>query len=119
MQDLRRGAASSPEPRPLNTAELEVLEVALREVGLAIDLPLQRSTQSDGPNQYRLCRWSIPSSLASLGEFNIVESDAQDSIRYRRPRVNEREAEVTLEMPHQVVHCRLEWNPTFGWRLRH
>ena len=104
--------------RTLNTDELSVLEVVLKDNPLVQDLPLLRYTEADGPNQWGLIQWGIPSTLQSLGEVRVVDDETEDCIRFRRPNVGEEHAEVTLELPQEVVHCYLQMNLVRGWELK-
>ncbi len=104
--------------RCLNSAELSVLEIVLRETSSVHQLPVFRFTDADGPNQWRLDRWALPSTLECIGEVRVVDDEAEDAIRFRRPRLDGESAEVTLELPQQVFHYELEHSLSRGWRLR-
>ena len=84
-------------------------------------LPVQRYTEGDGPNEWHLSSWGIPRSLDSLGDVPVIDIDQanrEEHIKYRRPRVGDDEAEVTLELPSQLLHYRLIYSPRSGWSLR-
>ena len=105
--------------KSLNPEELEVLDAVLRY--LETDLPIYRQTDFDGPNEWGLIVWSIPSSIQALGAVEVLDSEAAEQlehIRFRRPRISESEAELTLEMPHETRFFRLEWSGFEGWRVR-
>lgn len=99
--------------RVLSTEELEVLDIALQS--LETELPIHRHTDPDGPNEWHLPSWTIPNSLQALGLVDITDSLTIDHIRYRRPKISENEATVTLEMPDQTRYFQLNHHPLRGW----
>ena len=107
--------------RALSVDELNVLTAVLALDAYRFGLPLQRRTEGDGPNEWYLCCWGIPQSLNSIGDVRIIEmeqADHEEHMKYRRPRVGDDEAEVTLELPTQLLHYRLTYSSRSGWSLR-
>jgi hypothetical protein len=108
-----------PEHRTLTSEELVVLEIALRAVADS-NLPVQRCTEADGPNERQLTQWSIPATLQSMGSVPVVDlEDAcqTEHIKFRRPRISDGSADVILEMPLETKYCSLRFAPTDGWTL--
>ena len=110
----------APHHRVLNTDELRVLERALQAAANEQRLPVRRSTEADGPNEWRLARWSIPLSIKTLGGVDVLEDEEAlqtDHVKFRRPRVADETAEVTLETPRQTFDLRLNRNRLGDWQV--
>jgi hypothetical protein len=106
--------------RVLNTEELKVLERALQAAANEQRLPVLRSTEADGPNEWRLARWFIPLSIETLGGVDVLEDEVAlrtDHVKFRRPRVADETAEVTLETPRQTFDVRLNRNRSGDWQI--
>ena len=96
-----------------------MLQSALREFG-GLDLPVLRCTEPDGPNEMGLMQWSIPSTLAALGEVQVIENEDStrvNHIKFRRPRVSGAEADVVLETPDGLRFSRLHLESARGWEV--